>query len=318
MVYYADMKAIITIVVLIVLGAGAYYLFGDQFMNTESEDDRDTTVALPEDENDSIDVPLPTDFPDDEPALPVEGEEVIGTSVGGSDIIAYHFGTGDKELLLVGGVHGGYSYGTALLGFEFVDYFTENPNAVPEGTRVTVIPVLNPDGLSEVVGSTGRFTTADLPSGTAARVPGRFNANDVDINRNFDCEWQTTGVWQSTEVDGGSAPFSENESQAIRNYVTSAQPDAAVVYYSEAGGVYASNCNNGVLPGTTELLNTYATASGYAAFEEFDYYEVTGDMVNWFAKEGIPGVSVLLTSHGNTEWTKNKAGVDAVLADLAE
>lgn len=312
------MKAIITIVVLIVLGAGAYYLFGDQFMNTDAPKEGDTTVALPENERDPIDLPTPTEFPNEEPQAPIEGEEVLGTSIDGNSIVAYHFGTGDTELLLVGGVHGGYSYGTALLGYEFVDYFTENPSAVPEGTRVTVIPVLNPDGLNEVVGSTGRFTSADVPSALSERVPGRFNGNNVDINRNFDCEWQSTGVWQSTEVDGGSAPFSEPESVVIRDYVTRTQPDAAVVYYSEAGGVYASNCNNGVLPGTTELLNTYATASGYAAYEEFDYYEITGDMVNWLAKEGIPGVSVLLTSHGDIEWAKNKAGVDAVLTDLAE
>jgi hypothetical protein len=85
------------------------------------------------------------------------------------------------------------------------------------------------------------------------------------------------------------------------------------VWYSSAGGVFASNCHNGILPETLTLTNTFAKASGYPAYNDFNFYEITGDMVNWLAKEEIPAISVLLTNHTDTEWTKNKAGIEAVL-----
>jgi len=100
--------------------------------------------------------------------------------------------------------------------------------------------------------------------------------------------------------------------------VTEHKPSAAIVYYSQAGGVYSSTCKNGILPETTALTNTYAKASEYPAYEKFDYYTITGDMVNWFAKEKIPAISVLLTNHEGTEWNKNQKGIDAVLQSYAQ
>lgn len=242
----------------------------------------------------------------------------LGTSVEGTPIVAYHFGTGDTELLFVGGIHGGYSWNTALVAYDLIDYLTENKDVIPEGVKVTVIPVVNPDGLKKVVGTAGRFEESMVPATLADRVPGRFNAHNVDLNRNFACDWQAEGTWQSKSVSGGNAAFSEPESQALKNYVEKNTPAAVVVWYAAAGGVYASNCHNGVLPKTTEIMNVYAQASGYPAHQTFDYYEVTGDMVNWLASKNIPGISVLLTTHDSVEWDKNKKGIDALLAAYAE
>ena len=86
-----------------------------------------------------------------------------------------------------------------------------------------------------------------------------------------------------------------------------------VVWYSSAGGVYASNCGTGILPKTSEMTNTYAKASGYTANESFDFYETNGDMVNWLSKINIPAISVLLTNHTDTELEKNKKGLKAIL-----
>jgi hypothetical protein len=246
-----------------------------------------------------------------------EKETVIGNSVDGTDITAYHYGTGDTELLFVGGIHGGYSWNTALVAYELMDYLDANPSAIPSNVKVTVIPALNPDGLMKVTGEMGRFTASDILA-SVDTIPGRFNSRNVDLNRNFDCEWQASGTWQSRTVSGGTEAFSEPESKAMRDYVQKHSPDAVVVWYSAAGGVYASNCLNGVLPETTEIMNVYAKASGYPAYKEFDYYEITGDMVNWLAKEKIPAISVLLSNHTSTEWSKNEAGIKALLNHYAE
>lgn len=241
-------------------------------------------------------------------------ETVIGKSADGHDITAYHFGQGGKEILFIGGIHGGYSWNTALLAQNLITYLKDNSGEIPDGVKVTVIPVLNPDGLEKVTGTTdGDFTSTDVSASQATLIAGRFNGNNVDLNRNFDCDWQASGTWQSRTVSGGSEAFSEPETQALKNYVEANKPTAVVAWYTSAGGVYGSNCGEGLLPETREIMKEYADASGYPASANFTAYKVTGDMVNWFAKNDIPAISVLLTSPRDTEWNKNLAGIKALL-----
>lgn len=288
------------IIILIVIGAvafGFYYLNNSLSNEQEISNNTNTTPV----------VPVATSTP----RLP---ETVIGKSAGGYDIVAYNFGQGSKEILFVGGIHGGYEWNTVLVAREMMDWLKANPNVVPNNTSVTVIPVLNPDGLYKVVGTANsNFSAKDAPSELSATVAGRFNANNVDLNRNFDCDWQANGVWQNKKVNGGTAVFSEPESLAIKNYVEKNKPTAVVVWYSAAGGVYASSCHNGLSEETKAITKVYADASGYPAYDSFDFYAITGDMVNWLAKNNIPAVSVLLTNHTSTEWVKNQKGVEAIL-----
>jgi len=300
----------------LVLGAliiivGGYWLF-NRDTATDVTLDTDTQVATSTSEN-STSTAAENPIEEENPS-----QSVIGSSADDRDIVAYHYGTGDKELLFIGGIHGGYEWNTALVAFEMKSYLDKSPEKVPEGYRVTIIPVLNPDGLHKVVGTEGMFDASDVPTSLAATVPGRFNGNTVDLNRNFDCDWKAEGIWQNTKVSGGASAFSEPESQAIRDYVGSHEIAGAVVWYSAAGGVFASNCHDGVIAETQTLTDLYADASGYKAYKDFNFYEITGDMVNWFAKENIPAISVLLTSHSDIEWNKNQAGIDAVLNHYAE
>ena len=247
-----------------------------------------------------------------------EPESSIGKSVEGRDIMAYHFGTGSSTILFIGGIHGGYEWNTSLVAYELVDYLKSNPSVVPTNLKVTVIPVLNPDGLNKTLGTSTRFTKANVPSSQAKQVAGRFNANNVDLNRNFDCDWKTSAIWQNKTVSGGSAAFSEPESQAIKNYVETNKPTAVVVWYSSAGGIFASSCHNGVSAETNAITKIYSDASGYPAHQTFNFYEITGDMVNWLAKSNIPAISILLTNHTDTEWSKNQKGIDALLKHYAK
>jgi uncharacterized protein YneF (UPF0154 family) len=294
-------KTIIAIVFLVILGFGVYY-----FTNYYSNNTVDKNPVVTETDD--------SKKPDEVKAVDKNAPEVvIGQSVEGKSITAYHFGTGNTEILFVGGIHGGYSYNTSLVAFQLMDYLKQNPKIVPANVKVTVIPVLNPDGLNKVVGTSDRFSASDVSKDQTVVVSGRFNANDVDINRNFDCDWQATGKWQNKTVSGGDSAFSEPESLALKSYVDNNKPTAVIAWYSSAGGVYASNCHNGVPAETTSITKIFAKASGYPAHEDFDYYELTGDMVNWFAKNNIPAISVLLTNHTDTEWSKNKAGIEAIL-----
>lgn len=246
-------------------------------------------------------------------------QEIIGQSAGGNPIVAYHYGSGPKEILFVGGIHGGYEWNTVSVANDLMQYLVQHPDAVPASVSVTIIPVLNPDGLKTVVGTTSpTFAVSQVNPSQSVQVSGRFNGDTVDLNRNFDCDWQAEGTWQTKTVSGGTAAFSEPEAQAMKQYIEAHNPTAVVVWYSSAGGVFSSNCHNGVLPETSTLTNVFATASGYPAHTTFDYYAVTGDMTNWLAKIGVPAISVLLTNHTDTEWSKNLAGIEAVLQHYAQ
>ncbi len=300
-------NTIIILFVLGVIGAGTYF-----FMNKSSDSVTPEVVITKETETAPTSTSTPPAVSTTTPVVDTT-KTVIGASLKKNTITAYHFGTGSTELLFVGGIHGGYEWNTVLVAYELIDYLQANPNVIPKNIKVTVIPVVNPDGLQKVTGSTGRFSASDVSSSESTVIAGRFNNNTVDLNRNFDCDWQKTGVWQTKAVSGGTSVFSEPESQAIKSYVEKSKPTAVVVWYSAGGGVFASSCHNGVSKETNTLTQKFAAASGYPAHQSFDFYATTGDMVNWLAKNNIPAISVLLTDHKNTEWSKNKAGVEALL-----
>lgn len=308
-------NALITIVALALVGGGIYYFISTSSVKeVENPNVVDTTIKDEDNDSDtSMTASSTADMNAGGDMDPMEKETSIGTSVLGNSIAIHHFGEGDTELLFIGGIHGGYSWNTALVAYELIDYLEANPEVIPENVSVSVIPVLNPDGLNTTVGSTGRFETGDVPSSQEATVSGRFNQNEVDLNRNFDCDWQQDAIWQDQSVSGGDEAFSEPESLAIKSYIEKNTPTAVVTWYSSAGGVFASNCHNGPSTATKTLVNVYADASGYTAYEKFNYYEITGDMTNWFAKIDIPAISVLLTTHDDTEWTKNEKGIKALL-----
>ncbi|MEX1027182.1 MAG: M14 family metallopeptidase [Candidatus Paceibacterota bacterium] len=237
---------------------------------------------------------------------------VIGTSVQGREIEAFSLGNGAEHIVFVGGIHGGYEWNSVLLAYDALDHLEENPEVIPEQVRVTIIPSLNPDGLARIVGTSRRFTAADVPAGVET-APGRFNANDVDLNRNFDCNWAPESTWRNERISAGTAAFSEPEAAALRDFVVETDPDAVVFWHSAAGAVYGSECNSGILPGTISVMNTYATAAGYRSVETFDAYPITGDAEGWLASIGIPSVTVELTNHTDVEWAKNRAGIEALL-----
>ena len=247
-----------------------------------------------------------------EVAAPSPRHAVIGSSVEGRTIDAYTYGDGATHLVFVGGVHGGYEWNSILLAYTLMDYLDGHPGFIPENVSVSVIPNANPDGVYRVIGTEGRFVIADVPTGVSLE-PGRFNAHAVDLNRNFDCKWQATSTWKGEPTSAGVTPFSEPEARALRNFVLNDTPAAVVFLHSKAGAVYASECEDGILPTTRDVMNTYARAAGYRAIDVFDAYVVTGDAEGWLASVGIPAVTVELTTHETVEWERNLAGVEALL-----
>jgi predicted deacylase len=257
------------------------------------------------------------------PIKPVEipksftGYKIIGTSVEGRKIEAYSYGNGAKHIVFAGGIHGGYEWNSVLLAYQFMDYLDSNHGAVPNDLTVTVIPSVNPDGVFVVTGKEGRFTVADVSTNQKTLVTGRFNADNIDLNRNFDCKWQPKSTWQTTTTSAGTAAFSEPEAAAIRSFVLADNPVAVVFWHSQSNAVYASQCEKGILPATLDIMNAYSKASGYPAVKVFDAYSTTGAADDWLASINIPAITVELKTHTAIEWDRNLAGIKALFEYFA-
>jgi g-D-glutamyl-meso-diaminopimelate peptidase len=134
----------------------------------------------------------------------------------------------------------------------------------------------------------------------------------VDLNRNFDCNWQPKSTWKGNIVSAGTKAFSEPEAQALQNFVLKTKPDAVIFWHSMSNAVYASECKAGILPMTLDIMNSYSRAAGYPAIKTFDSYAITGDAEGWLASINISAITVELKTHETIEWDKNLAGIKSL------
>lgn len=243
-------------------------------------------------------------------AVPFGTASIIGYSAGNHAIESYQFGNGPTTIILIGGMHGGYEWNSILLAYQFIDYLLANPDSLPATLTLFIIPSANPDGQVKVTGITGRFTTTDIAYDT---IPGRFNDHGVDLNRNWDCQWQPTGTWRDQTVSGGSYPFSEPESRVLRDFIVAQDPVATIFYHSAFNAIFTGGCPT-IGPRTRELAEIYAGAANYTIYEQFDSYPITGDAGDWLTTQNIPSITVELSSHESLDWTRNLNGFLAVLA----
>lgn len=229
---------------------------------------------------------------------------LIGRSVGGRGILARRFGSGGKLVLLVGGMHGGWEANTVTLANALIAHFAANPSDLPSGIALAIIPVANPDG---------------LPYGREAA--GRFNANGVDLNRNWGCGWQSEAVWRDLPVNPGAYPFSEPETSTLADFIQAARPQVILFFHSAAGGVYAGSCAESAYgaqggAASAAMSAVYGEAADYGYGERFDAYPVSGTAPAWAAGLGIAAADVELQTWTNPEFERNLRALQAVMVWL--
>ncbi|MFO7539642.1 MAG: M14 family metallopeptidase [Chloroflexota bacterium] len=257
----------------------------------------------------STNTPIPTQTP-----IPFGYKTSIGRSVQQRPIENYRFGQGPLTVIFVGGMHGGYEWNSTLLMYELMDYLHAQPGILPPAITLHIIPAANPDGIYRIVGHNNRFKAGDI-SGDI--FPGRFNANTVDLNRNWDCDWQPTAVWRDQPVSAGDYPFSEPENRHLRDFIEVQNPLVVIFYHSVFDAVFTAGCPD-TFPPSRELAEVYGQAAGYPIFDHFPAYEISGDAGDYLAKVGVPAFTVELSTRESTDWERNLAGINAMLSYLLE
>jgi len=129
----------------------------------------------------------------------------------------------------------------------------------------------------------------------------------VDLNRNFDFHWGETGASTEPceEIYQGSAPFSEPESRAVRDFILSHKNDIQAVItmhtYSQIWIHPFGHIRNNYPADVTELHDTGMKAA--AALEK-----VYGTKY----KVGSGADTLYPASGGSDDWSKSKAGIKYV------
>lgn len=228
---------------------------------------------------------------------------VIGYSVEGEPIEIVQYGSGPNKIVLVGGIHYGLAPSTVRLIDGMKTHYAENPGDIPDSVTLYFVTNLNPD--------------STLAPG---RVEGRFNANGVDLNRNWDCRWTANPNVRGVIMEGagGSEPLSEPETKALADFFRQEGPDLAIIYDAPiSGGLVTPGGCDGINKFADILVPIYAKASGYKA-EQISGNDVQGDISNWLDAIGIPAFFVILPSATLPQVENNVEALQFMMDEFSE
>jgi len=224
---------------------------------------------------------------------------IIGYSVSGRPLETYTFGQGERQVMIMAGIHGGYEGNTTRLADELILYIVEHPEIIPSDVKLFILRNINPDGAARGKG-----------------IYGRVNDHGVDLNRNFpvnwQAEWDRDGCWDDTETTGGTGPGSEPETRAVVNFLASHRVQALISYHSAALGVF---------PGgepwdddSKRLAKQLSKATGYPYPPIDTGCHYTGTLADYAVSLGASAVDMELENHRDTDFKENLKALKVLLA----
>ena len=134
------------------------------------------------------------------PTLTVPGQyRIVGTSVQRLPILSFVLGQGPDVTFILAAIHGNEPAGTPLVR-RLGKYLQQQPHLM-KGRRVVLLAVANPDGMAH---------------------SSRFNANGVDLNRNFPASNRLNNK------QSGATALSEPEARLVKQLIEQYSPDRIV------------------------------------------------------------------------------------------
>lgn len=218
----------------------------------------------------------------------------------------------DEPEVLIMALHHAREWTTSEIAMEAIALLTSeygNDTRVSwlvDNREVWIVPVVNPDGLefSQTSDSTWRKNRRDNGDTTYG----------VDLNRNYNgsANNDSAGAWGGegsshdtfSDVYCGLAPFSEPETQAIRELVLQRNFTMCLDFHSYGDLVmwpwgYTTN----VTPDNSALVSLgtqLAALNGYTADQSVGLYPTTGDSLDWMY--GFDNIFAILFEVGDTSF----------------
>jgi hypothetical protein len=212
---------------------------------------------------------------------------VFGHSTEGKPIEGYVVGSGPDTILLMAAIHGNET-GTADLLNQLVAEIKADPSIVSKTKRLVIMPVANPDGYD---------------------IAKKMNANGVNLNLNFDTPRWTN--WGPEGTYAGPKPFSEVETQVIRQVVLQYKPDMMISYHAQGALVTPEEFSSSIT-----LAKWYSTETGYKYEDTSNSdWNFWGTATLWFADTtGGPAITVELTTLTGGDWDINKQALNDLIS----
>ena len=223
---------------------------------------------------------------------------IIGLSFSGRPIEVYTFGQGERQRMIVAGIHGGYEWNTIALADELITHINDNPELIPDDVTLYILRSLNPDGDARDHG-----------------YDGRVNDHGVDLNRNFptnwSSEWDREGCWDYGPTTGGTGPASEPETRALVSFLLSHKIEALISYHSAALGVFPG--------GEPWEKNSIKFAKALANVTDYSFPPLdtgcvfTGTLADYAVERGAVAVDMELSTHVYTDFKRNLKALKVLL-----
>lgn len=234
----------------------------------------------------------------------IDKKVVIGKSAGDKEIFVYPGGNGKNNILFICALHGN-EIGTAKLGSRLINYLANSK--LP--AKCFVIQVANPDGFAKAI------KNPDYKNGGTI---GRFNANNVDLNRNFPTKsFQTKSIWHfgksEIEVYCGKIGGSEPEIQTIIDFIKKNKINLVFSFHNAGQNIIASDDLR-----ASKIAKIFAQKSGYKLLTQDDWkkYSQTGTFKEWCEENNISFLEIESSNRYQSDWKKIKAAVLQVLNGL--
>lgn len=209
------------------------------------------------------------------------------------------------QILIQGGIHA-REHLTSWLLMSMAEYWCIYNITDYDDVCFHIIPMSNPDGV--VISQTGKLNSSQLKiyqndkklkytSFSQALYTEKWKANalGVDINRNFPAGWgenKDERKAPSSELYGGTAPFSSAEAKALRDYTLKYDFDVTISYHATGSIIYYEYGNKEPVNSLSEsLAQSVKSVSGYILATS---YGVDGAGYKDWVMEylGIPSVTI--------------------------
>lgn len=236
----------------------------------------------------------------------------IGKSCQGKDITALKLGKCDSYCLITAAIHGSERI-TATVLLMFIEQLCRayKHNGSIEGLNVRkgmlgrgviFVPCVNPDGCDiSLLGERACGTNAQIFSNLSKGNFKKWNANSrgVDLNHNFDADWEILRekekmlgiIGPAPTRFGGFRPHSEPETIALVELCRKVNISHTVALHSQGEVIYWT-FGNSILPKAKKMAEIMATSSGYALDVPISI-ATGGGFKDWFIKEfSRPGFTV--------------------------
>ncbi|ACL77709.1 M14 family zinc carboxypeptidase [Ruminiclostridium cellulolyticum] len=235
-----------------------------------------------------------------------------GKSVQKRDLSVLKIGNGSKKIFINAAHHPREYIGTILTLNQIqnlLESYANNGsidgqkirNLLDKQVTFYFMPLVNPDGVQICINGTQSYY---------------FNANKVDLNHNYDALWskKITSTYST-----GAKPFSEPETQAVRDLCLNIEFDLTIAYHAAGDIIYWYFGQQGA-DRTRDLAyaNILKTTTGYSLVSSANYKSSTSGFKDWCVQKlKIPSFTIEIGgkrgiikpvewSYYNTIWKQNK------------